>query len=136
MKLLAHHWLRLLCTTRPLLEDASITVPPPATNSHMAVYNHDITCLYIIEIRDLCISSRISPARGGKVTLVNSHLVQTPVYKSRNSQMHWDPCPPHMGLPSLEEATEISAPAPCPTGLLTAGGVLPDGLLVLPPWLP
>ena len=30
MKLLAHHWLRLLCTTRPLLEEASMTVPPPA----------------------------------------------------------------------------------------------------------
>lgn len=30
MKLFAHQELKLLCTTRPLEEDASMTVPPPA----------------------------------------------------------------------------------------------------------
>ena len=51
-------------------------------NAYMAAYYNNIACPKVGKTGNLLILSNITPAGGGQITLTDSNLVQTPVYKT------------------------------------------------------
>ena len=91
------------------------------SDTYMASYYYDISCLDIIEIAYLCITSCASPAGRSHITLAHAYLLKHQYTKPEQSR-ELGPFAPHTyGLPSLEDATEIRAETPAPEAGLGAG---------------
>ena len=76
-------------------------------NTYMTVYDHNIACLNLGELRNLLILSYGSPTIRGNIALAYTYLIQTPVYITGAVKGIWSLSSiyiwlPHLGLCYLE----------------------------------
>ena len=96
-------------------------------NTYMAAYYNNISCPQIGKTGNLLILSNTAPAGGGQITLTDSNLIQTPVYKTGTVKCIWPLSAPYIRTAQLgagyrNQSAGTSAGCSCTGNSTTSGG--------------